>query len=120
MPRGDGTGPAGWGPMTGRSAGYCAGYGVPGYTNPGVGFGGGWGRGRGFGFRRRTWRQAPYGPPPGWVGPAYGPAPGWDSPMAADDEVSMLKQQADYLERSLDQIRKRMDELDSQDTGESE
>ena len=29
MPRGDGTGPAGLGPMTGRSAGYCAGYGVP-------------------------------------------------------------------------------------------
>ncbi|MBC7077615.1 MAG: DUF5320 domain-containing protein, partial [Synergistales bacterium] len=24
MPRGDGTGPAGFGPMTGRAAGYCA------------------------------------------------------------------------------------------------
>ncbi len=34
MPRGDGTGPAGMGPMTGRAAGYCAGYGVPGYMNP--------------------------------------------------------------------------------------
>lgn len=33
MPRGDGTGPAGLGPMTGRAAGYCAGYGVPGYAN---------------------------------------------------------------------------------------
>jgi len=30
MPGGDGTGPAGMGPMTGRAAGYCAGYPVPG------------------------------------------------------------------------------------------
>ena len=34
MPRGDGTGPAGAGPMTGRAAGYCAGYRAPGYMNP--------------------------------------------------------------------------------------
>jgi hypothetical protein len=56
MPRGDGTGPMGYGPMTGRGAGYCAGYEVPGYMsqisragfgNRGCGFGGfGGGRGR--------------------------------------------------------------------------
>jgi len=34
MPGGDRTGPAGMGPMTGRAAGYCAGYPVPGYLNP--------------------------------------------------------------------------------------
>ena len=34
MPRGNRTGPAGMGPMTGRVAGYCAGYPVPGYMNP--------------------------------------------------------------------------------------
>jgi len=34
MPRGDGTGPAGMGPMTGRAAGYCAGNSGPGFTNP--------------------------------------------------------------------------------------
>jgi len=41
MPAGDGTGPLGFGPMTGRAAGYCAGYPVPGYMNPipGQGFG---------------------------------------------------------------------------------
>jgi len=43
MPRGDGTGPMGFGPMTGRAAGYCAGYGVPGFMNPipgaGIGMG---------------------------------------------------------------------------------
>jgi len=34
MPRGDGTGPVGLGPMTGRAAGFCAGFPVPGYMNP--------------------------------------------------------------------------------------
>jgi len=32
MPFGDGTGPAGKGPKTGRGLGYCAGYKSPGYT----------------------------------------------------------------------------------------
>jgi hypothetical protein len=32
MPFGDGTGPRGMGPMTGRGAGYCAGYNQPGYS----------------------------------------------------------------------------------------
>jgi hypothetical protein len=34
MPRGDRTGPAGMGPMTGRAAGYCTGSGTPGFMNP--------------------------------------------------------------------------------------
>ena len=33
MPRGDGTGLTGMGPMTGRAAGYCAGNNAPGFTN---------------------------------------------------------------------------------------
>ncbi len=37
MPFGDGTGPMGFGPMTGRAAGYCAGYPAPGSMNPMVG-----------------------------------------------------------------------------------
>jgi len=43
MPSGNRTGPSGMGPMTGRAAGYCAGYPVPGYMNPisGFGYGGG-------------------------------------------------------------------------------
>jgi len=46
MPFGNGTGPRGMGPMTGRGAGYCAGFGTPGFANPiprrgwlGLGFG---------------------------------------------------------------------------------
>ena len=54
MPGGDGTGPIGRGPMTGRAAGLCAGYPNPGYmTNPG--YGQGFGRGRGRGIGRGFW-----------------------------------------------------------------
>jgi len=45
MPLGDGTGPAGLGPMTGRAAGYCAGFPMPGYINPAVGRAGFYGAG---------------------------------------------------------------------------
>jgi hypothetical protein len=37
MPNGNGTGPAGAGPMTGRGAGKCAGNRMPGWKNPGKG-----------------------------------------------------------------------------------
>lgn len=92
MPWGDGTGPLGMGPMTGRAAGYCAGYGVPGYLNPwggrwfgpfGVGRGGipwGGGRGRAWGGGRGwLWRARAFGYPyagyPYWRAPIgfYGP-----------------------------------------------
>ena len=38
MPGGNRTGPTGMGPITGRGAGFCAGYPVPGYMNPGGGY----------------------------------------------------------------------------------
>jgi len=80
MPFGDGSGPVGMGPMSGRAAGFCAGYNQPGYSNCFIGRGGqGWGRGgRGRGLRRRGnwfnqvpvpgssgyWNQMPLGTPP--------------------------------------------------------
>ena len=45
MPFGDGTGSASMGPMTGRAAGFCAGYPVPGYMDPAVGGAGFYGAG---------------------------------------------------------------------------
>ena len=51
MPFGDGTGPRGMGPMTGRGAGYCAGFGRPGFANPIPRRGWlGFGRGRPYGY----------------------------------------------------------------------
>lgn len=76
MPRGDRTGPMGFGPRTGRGMGLCSGYPYPGFMNPGPGFGFGRGFGfrRGFGFGRgfgrgRGWRQAGFG----YWGPPYPP-----------------------------------------------
>ena len=75
MAAGDGTGPLGWGPMTGRAAGYCAGFPVPGYMDPIVG--------RNFWNRPYTglYGRAPWvrGPLPYFYGygPAYGPIWGW-------------------------------------------
>jgi len=60
MPLGDGTGPRGLGPMTGRAAGYCAGYPVPGYMNPIPGFGYGRG-GTYFGSPVPIYGTIPYG-----------------------------------------------------------
>jgi len=65
MPLGDRTGPWGFGPMTGRGLGFCAGFPVPGFMNPGFGFGRGMGfaRGLGRGFGRgRGWRRAGFYP----------------------------------------------------------
>ena len=120
MPRGDGTGPAGMGPMTGRAAGYCAGYPVPGYMNPvggrgywGRGRGGGWGRGFGRGF---GWARAGYGYPAG--GAAMYPYTPYPAPFApaqtAEQELADLKQQAEYFQDALDEIQKRMEQLEAE------
>ncbi|MFP4057785.1 MAG: DUF5320 domain-containing protein [Candidatus Brocadiia bacterium] len=121
MPGGDGTGPLGQGPMTGRAAGYCAGYPVPGYMNPIPGRGAwGWGRGFGRGWGRgRAWGAGPWAyAPPAYPPPAYGPpAPPWPQ-VSPEQEGEMLKRQAEALRAQLDAIQKRMDELAAQDTSE--
>jgi hypothetical protein len=68
MPFGDGTGPAGMGPMTGRAAGFCVGYPVPGYMNPAVsraGFYGVYGYSAGYGIpyagRANSWLRRGFG-----------------------------------------------------------
>ena len=115
MPGGDGTGPMGLGEMTGRRAGYCAGFPVPGYANPmpghGWGMGRGWGRGGGRG-RGRGWRHGYYamgfpGAPPG-----YGVAP-YYAPPSAEQEAQLLKAEAEHFEGALNDIRRRIAELEA-------
>ncbi|MBN1977221.1 MAG: DUF5320 domain-containing protein [Anaerolineae bacterium] len=126
MPAGDRTGPRGMGPMTGRRAGYCAGYAAPGYANPMPGLGLGWGRGRG-GGRGRGWRHMYYATGlPGWA--RYGYAPAWGTPPAAaygsygapppltpEQETEFLKSQAEMLKEELDAISKRIAELEQKE-----
>ncbi len=118
MPRGDGTGPMGMGPMTGRGAGYCAGFGVPGYMNPtpAVGFGIGYGRGRGFFCRGggRGWRNMYYATGlPGWMRAGAYPSPYFQAPDP-EMEKQALKRQADMIKAELEQIGKRLEELEKE------
>jgi hypothetical protein len=115
MPGGDGTGPMGMGPMTGRAAGYCAGYAVPGFMNPmpGRGFGGrgmGFGRGRGRGWRAAAWGYPAAAYAPAAAFPPYGAA-AYAPPMTQEDELQALRTQSDYFASALEEIRKRIDEL---------
>jgi len=127
MPGGDGTGPGGMGPMTGRAAGYCAGYGVPGYANPMPGrfWGRGFGLGRGWGGGGRGWRNMYYATGlPGWAragwAPAWGTSSAWAVPWSApqatkEQETAALRQQAEYLGTALDQINQRLEELSKEE-----
>jgi hypothetical protein len=123
MPRGDRTGPAGMGPMTGRAAGYCAGNTAPGFVSVarGRGFGGaGYGGGRGRRRGRRNWFHAtgvPGWQRAAWGWPAFGatpPAPFTPPTIGQDQELDALKRQAETLSSTLDGIRDRIAELEGQ------
>lgn len=92
MPRGDGTGPYGDGPMTGRRMGFCAGY-----DRSGFGRGFGFGRGRGFGrglfnFRNRFIEDYP------------------EETLTGTD-TSMLEGEVKRLKSVMDNILDRLDSL---------
>jgi hypothetical protein len=118
MPRGDRTGPIGQGPVTGRGLGYCRGYDSPGFTK---GFGGGMGRGMGFGRGAGFGRGMDWGRGYGYgfhsgaynlgLVPGYSPAPS----ISREDEIKLLKNQADMLRRSQKDIEKRLGELEKED-----
>jgi len=76
-----------------------------------MGFGGGWGRG----WRHRHWFYATG--VPGWARFGYGPA--WAAPAAyavptQEQELDALKGQAEWLKSQLDEISKRMAELEKE------
>lgn len=113
MPRGNQTGPRGAGPRTGRAMGYCAGYDTPGYMQPGPGMG----FGQGFGFRRGSgmgfgWGRGLRRP---WDMGAYGSYPYAPPQPAPEDELRVLKEEADALARHQEQITRRIDELEKKD-----
>lgn len=127
MPGFDGTGPAGMGPMTGWGRGYCA---VPGAAPAFRGRGLGRGGGRGFGFRGSSapWpylgrgrgglpRCGYYFDAP-WDAP-YAPAayaPGWTE----EQELDMLRSEAEAVKEHLEQIDSRIRDLESASEKEGE
>ena len=127
MPGGDRTGPMVAGPRNGRAAGYCAGNRVPGYANPGPGRG--MGRNYGGGAFRGVGRGGiPWG---GGRGRCFGGGGGYgwnryqyaatyprqyaQEPFieegANTSEIEYLKEQAQYLSDSLNQIEQRIEKL---------
>jgi hypothetical protein len=111
MPGGDRTGPLGHGPMTGRRAGFCAGYQVPGNENPRYGFGRRLGRGigrgvgRGYlGRGRRLWWGYPY------PDPNYNPTI-YPQTISKEEEKTYLEETIKNLEEEIKSIRKRIGEI---------
>lgn len=107
MPGFNGTGPNGAGPMTGGARGLCN-PASPGYS-PGINRGYNYGRGFGFG---RGFRGA---------GVGYGRNYGWYPPAAAGGvvenratEILNLKNEASYMQQSLEAIKQRIAELETE------
>ncbi|WP_448589193.1 DUF5320 domain-containing protein [Thermodesulfobium sp.] len=100
MPRGDGTGPMGLGPMTGRGLGYCSGNTLAGFATAG------WRLGRGFfGCGRRF-----FGRGLGWIGsPLYN---AYANPQA---EKSILQNQLSALEKTVEAIKNRLSSLEEKE-----
>ena len=111
MPRGNGMGPRGMGAMSGRGAGYFAGFNQPGFQNPAA-----WTANRmgGGGGCRRGWCNTFFATRmPGWMRFVGGSTP----PVGkADPEIEkqVLRAQADHLQSEADSIRRRLEELDRQ------
>lgn len=121
MPRGNGTGPMGMGSMTGRAAGYCAGFNAPGSMNNagGRGMGRGFGRGRGIGLRYGGfgWRNIFNATGiPGFFG--FGANAAAFQKPGPDAERAALKTQADALQTELEIIRKRIEEIEAKTPAE--
>jgi hypothetical protein len=100
MPFGDKKGPLGEGPKTGRARGYCGGFGRPGRFDPAPGLGLGRGsRGQGKRLRNRGGNPSA--------------TPATVAPADAQQEVVELKAGLDSLLTSVNQLRQRLDEIQS-------
>ena len=109
MPRGDGTGPTGMGSMTGRAAGYCAGFRIPGFRNLVDGrLGRRYSRSR-FGHWWHRW-----GPNPDYDYESphlYGEVPS----VTAEQELDFLQNQSIMINDRLSEIQARITELEKKE-----
>jgi hypothetical protein len=120
MPAGDRTGPRGRGPRSGRGMGYCSGYAGQGRVRPGRAVddrrgrgvrGGSWegyGPGRGGGRRRGPWRtHAGWPPAAQWERTPY-------APPTREQEIEMLREEAEWLTSQLDNISQHMEKSEQE------
>lgn len=110
MPGFNGMGPMGQGSMTGGGRGYCAvnlsGTGARGFAGRGF-----FGRGRGRGNRNCFYATGL----PGWMRAQKGMQAfgGFGGNLSKEDELSMLKNQADYLKAELEAVQARVQDLEA-------
>ncbi|MGC8654938.1 MAG: DUF5320 domain-containing protein [Thermoplasmata archaeon] len=104
MPYGDGTGPDGYGPRTGRGAGFCGGYNVPGFMNnavPRLGIGRRF-FGRIFygdrGFYRRGFYYYPY------YGHNAGIISAYNTNLSKEEQVKVLEEELKEIELKKERI----------------
>lgn len=118
MPRGDGTGPVGRGPMSGRAAGFCNNFSVPGFANN---------MQRGFGRRNWHWETYGFGRGFGHCYNASGlqrrartwyPFNMWanytDEDLKNDtlqNEEKFLMEKSTYLKKQINDIQKRIEQI---------
>ena len=117
MPGGDRSGPSGQGPGTGRTFGYCYGFDSPGYAKgPGGGMGRGYGSGGGMGMGRARGRGMGFGRGRffGAMKPGFVPGDTWGPAVSKEDEIKILKSQADTLSKSQHEIEKRLRDLEKE------
>ena len=100
MPGGDGTGPTGRGPFTGRGLGNCLAYGIPALAGVAMAFG--FGRRRGAGRNAGRGFGAGFGR--GFVG-GIAQNFGWGAP-AKDNELAALKEQAKNIQDRISELEK--------------
>lgn len=118
MPGGDGTGPNGQGPLTGRGMGYCGGNPTPGFVNPGRGgFGMGRGYGRGFGRGNgrgmgRAWGNPYWGVPPP-PAPIMVTQPPFQPPMNEENYKVQLENQVQVLSTRLEQLQAELEKMNA-------
>jgi len=118
MPRGNGTGPNGMGPMTGRGAGYCGGGGAPGFVTGGAGLGFGRGCGGRGGQRGRHGRRNMFNAT-GLTGrqraamEAVPPPTASDTPTA-DLEKQSLESEVQVMQSQLDAMKQRLTDLEAE------
>jgi len=90
MPGFDGTGPRGMGPMTGGGRGFCGQRGARAFQRGGM-----------------AWAYPSYGGPPPLASYARRPA------MTVEQEAELLKNQAQVMSEELENIQKRLRELEA-------
>lgn len=109
MSQGDRTGPMGQGPGTGRNLGFCSGYDSPGYLK---GFGNGMRHGSGYG--RGMGRGYGWGRNYGSVHAGFSQHISRPYAIGKNDEIRMLKSQAEEMKRFQQEIENRLKELEKQ------